>query len=35
MAPVAYLLKAEIKGRKWTDGELDAAADSVLAGWTK
>lgn len=35
MAPVAYLLKAEIKGRKWTDAELDAAADSVLAGWTK
>lgn len=35
MAPVAHLLKAEIKGRKWTDAELDAAADSVLAGWTK
>jgi AcrR family transcriptional regulator len=35
MAPVAYLLKAEIKGRKWTDAELEAAADSVLAGWTK
>jgi len=35
MAPIAYLLKAEIKGRKWTDAELDAAADSVLAGWTK
>jgi AcrR family transcriptional regulator len=35
MAPVAYLLKAEIKGRKWTDAELDAAADSVLAGWKK
>jgi len=29
------LLKAEIKGRKWTDAELDAAADSVLAGWVK
>jgi len=35
MAPIAYLLKAEIKGRKWTDAELDAAADSVLAGWKK
>jgi AcrR family transcriptional regulator len=35
MAPITYLLKAEIKGRKWTDAELDAAADSVLAGWTK
>ncbi len=35
MAPIAYLLKAEIKGRKWTDAELDAAADSVLAGWRK
>lgn len=35
MAPIAYLLKAEMKGRKWTDAELDAAADSVLAGWLK
>jgi AcrR family transcriptional regulator len=35
MAPVTYLLKAEMKGRKWTDAELDAAADSVLAGWLK
>lgn len=35
MAPITYLLKAEIKGRKWTDAELDAAADSVLAGWKK
>ena len=35
MAPITYLLKAELKGRKWTDAELDAAADSVLAGWVK
>ena len=35
MAPISYLLKAEMKGRKWTDAELDAAADSVLAGWKK
>jgi len=35
MAPITYLLKAEIKGRKWTDAELDATADSVLAGWKK
>ncbi len=35
MAPVSYLLKAELKGRKWTDAELDAAAESVLAGWRK
>jgi AcrR family transcriptional regulator len=35
MAPITYLLKAEMKGRKWTDAELDAAADSVLAGWRK
>lgn len=35
MAPITYLLKAEIKGRRWTDAELDAAADSVLAGWLR
>ena len=35
MAPITYLLKAEMKGRKWTDAELDAAAESVLAGWKK
>ena len=34
-APISYLLKAEMKGRKWTDVELDAAADSVLAGWRR
>lgn len=32
-APINYLLKAELKGRKWTDAELDAAAEAVLAGW--
>lgn len=33
LAPISYLLKSEIKGRKWTDAELDAAAAAVLAGW--
>ena len=35
LAPISYLLKSEIKGRKWTDAELDAAATAVLAGWRK
>ena len=35
LAPINYLLKAEIKGRRWTDAELDAAASAVLAGWRK
>ncbi|MDP3736841.1 MAG: TetR/AcrR family transcriptional regulator [Hyphomonadaceae bacterium] len=35
LAPISYLLKSEIKGRKWTDAELDAAATAVLAGWKK
>jgi AcrR family transcriptional regulator len=35
LAPISYLLKTEIKGRKWTDAELDAAATAVLAGWKK
>jgi AcrR family transcriptional regulator len=35
LAPITYLLKAEIKGRKWTDAELDAASAAVLAGWKK
>jgi AcrR family transcriptional regulator len=35
LAPINYLLKAEIRGRKWTDAELDAAASAVLAGWKK
>ena len=26
IAPIMFLLKAELKGRKWTDAELDAAA---------
>jgi AcrR family transcriptional regulator len=35
LAPISYLLKTEIKGRKWTEAELDAAATAVLAGWLK
>ncbi len=35
LAPISYLLKSEIKGRKWTDTELEAAATAVLAGWKK
>lgn len=35
LAPISYLLKSEIKGRKWTEAELDAAAAAVLAGWKK
>lgn len=35
LAPINYLLKSEIKGRKWTDAELEAAATAVLAGWRK
>lgn len=29
-APVGYMLKSELKGRTWTDAELDAAAEAVL-----
>ena len=35
LAPISYLLKHEIKGRRWTDDELDAASEAVLAGWRK
>jgi AcrR family transcriptional regulator len=35
LAPINYLMKSELKGRRWTDAELDAAATAVLAGWTK
>jgi AcrR family transcriptional regulator len=35
LAPVSYLLKSELKGRKWTDAELDVVATAVLAGWKK
>jgi AcrR family transcriptional regulator len=35
LAPITYLLKAERQGRKWTESELDAAAEAVLAGWRK
>jgi AcrR family transcriptional regulator len=35
LAPINFLLKAEIKGRRWSDAELEAAASAVLAGWRK
>ena len=35
LAPISYLMRSELKGRKWTDAELEAAAVSVLAGWKK
>jgi AcrR family transcriptional regulator len=33
--PLTYMVKSEIKGRRWTEAELDAAADSILAAWAK
>ncbi|MEZ5937491.1 MAG: TetR/AcrR family transcriptional regulator [Hyphomonadaceae bacterium] len=33
LAPISSLLKSELKGRRWTDAELNAAAEAVLAGW--
>jgi AcrR family transcriptional regulator len=33
LAPISYLLKSELSGRRWTDSELEAAAAAVLAGW--
>jgi AcrR family transcriptional regulator len=35
LASISYLLKSEIKGRKWTDAELDHAASAAVAGWLK
>ena len=32
-APVGYMLKTELKGRRWTEDELDAAAEAVLDSW--
>ena len=32
-APVGYMLKTELKGRHWTEAELDAAAEAVLDSW--
>ena len=32
-APVGYMLKSELKGRSWTEAELDAAAEAVLDSW--
>lgn len=32
-APIGYLMKAELKGRVWSEAELDAAAGAVLDSW--
>jgi AcrR family transcriptional regulator len=29
-APIGYLMKGELKGRRWSEAELDAAADAVI-----
>jgi AcrR family transcriptional regulator len=34
-APLTYMVKSEIKSRKWTDAEVEAAAGAVLAAWSK
>lgn len=31
--PVGYMVKSEIKGRAWSDAELDMAADAVVDAW--
>jgi AcrR family transcriptional regulator len=35
MAPLYFLLRTEINGRRWTNKELNAAADAVLDSWRK
>jgi AcrR family transcriptional regulator len=32
-APVGYMLKSELAGRRWSDADLDAAAQAVLDSW--
>lgn len=32
-APLMSMLKSDAKGRRWTDEELDAAAEAVWASW--
>lgn len=34
-APVGYMLKSELNGRRWSDAELDAAAEAVLDAWRR
>lgn len=34
-APIGYLMKAELRGRRWTDAELDAAAEAVADSWRR
>lgn len=35
LGPLGYMLKGEMKGRTWTDAELDAAAGAVLDAWKR
>jgi AcrR family transcriptional regulator len=35
VAPIYFLLRTEINHRRWTDGELRAAADAILDSWRK
>ena len=32
-APVGYMLKSELRGRRWSEAELDATAEAVLDSW--
>jgi AcrR family transcriptional regulator len=34
-APVGQMLKSELKGRRWTEAELDATAEAVLDAWRR
>jgi len=34
-APIGYLMKGELRGRRWSDAELDAAAEAVVDSWRR
>lgn len=34
-APVGYMLKTEVSGRRWSEADLDAAAEAVLDAWRR
>ncbi len=34
-APVGYMLKSELNGRRWTEAELDATAEAILDSWRR